>query len=411
MDVKLICIGELFKQNLAIPDYQRPYRWKVENAQILFDDLYASFKKNKEGEYRIGSIVLFHDKEDKYYIIDGQQRVTTLLILLYCLGNNEDGVVLRSLGELKYNSLSGKAIKDNQRALKEKCKNIIECEKKAFSDYILNNCTFIEIVTENEADSFIYFDSLNSKGKPLSPHDLLKAYHLREVSDIDEETKKGLVEKWEKADEGDKLTNFFLYNLYPIVQWANGLDGNYYDRDKINTFKGLPNNDYPYSDFFKQLKNQFFLLSEPFMAGEGFFRYVSKFLNLKDEVEEKIKETSLNTNEYGSGNIYVRNLYINVCLFYADRFGIENLDESALRFFYKWAYTLRINKSKVIYESINRYALYGDYGINAMNIFMEIKKMITPDQIYSINLADCEKPDPNSKSFPFWKSIYGGENE
>ena len=407
MNFEKIEIGELFNKNLLIPDYQRPYRWKVENAQILFDDLYASFKKNKEGEYRIGSIVLFHDKEDKYYIIDGQQRVTTLLILLYCLGNNEDGI----LSKLKYNSLSGKAIKDNQRALKEKCKNI-ESEKEAFTTFILNNCTFIEIVTENEADSFIYFDSLNSKGKPLSPHDLLKAYHLRLVSDIDEKTKKDLVEKWEKADEGDNLFYFFYYNLYPIVRWSNGLDGNYYDTDKINTFKGIPNNDYPYSKFFQQLKNQCFLLSEPFIAGKGFFDFVSKYLELKNKIEVKINEfEDLDTNEYTWGNYYVKQLYINVCIFFADRFGIEKLDDSVLRFFYKWAYTLRINKSRLMYESINRYALYGDYGINAMNIFMEIKKMITPDQIYSIHLADCEKPDPNSKSFPFWKSIYGGENE
>lgn len=405
-----IKIGELFNKNLLIPDYQRPYRWKVENAQILFDDLYASFKKNKEGEYRIGSIVLFHNREGKYYIIDGQQRVTTLSILLYCLGYNEDGFS-RSLGELKYNSLSGKAIKDNQRALKEKCKNI-KSEEKAFSNFILDNCTFIEIVTENEADSFIYFDSLNSKGKPLSPHDLLKAYHLREASGVDEETKKGLVEKWEKADEGDNLFYFFYYNLYPIVQWANGLDGNYYDVDKINTFKGIPDNAYPYSLFFKEKNNSCILLSEPFMAGKGFFDFVSKYLELKNKVEVKINGyEDLDTNEYTDGNYYVKQLYINVCIFYADRFGIDNLDVSALRFFYKWAYTLRIIKTRLMYESINRYALYGDYGINAMNIFMEIKKMITPDQIYSINLDDCEKPDQNNKSFSFWNSIYGGEND
>ena len=295
--------------------------------------------------------------------------------------------------------------------MKEKCKNI-KSEEKAFSDFILDNCTFIEIVTENEADSFIYFDSLNSKGKPLTPHDLLKAYHLREASEVDEKTKKELVEEWENTDEGDNLLYFFYYNLYPIVQWANGLDGNYYDVDKINTFKGIPDNAYPYSLFFKEKNNSCFLLSEPFMAGEGFFRYVSKYLKLKELIEEKIgKLKGLDTNEYTWGNYYVKQLYINVCIFYADRFGIDNLDVSALRFFYKWAYTLRINKSKVIYESINRYALYGDYGINAMNIFMEIKKMITPDQIYSINLANCEKPDQNNKSFSFWKSIYGGEND
>ena len=407
MKSELICIRGLFEHNLSIPDYQRPYRWKVGNAQILFDDLYASFKRNKEGEYRIGSIVLYHDNiNNEYKIIDGQQRITTLLILLYCLGHKD---IL--LSNLKFSNISGKAIKDNQRALKEKCKNI-KSEEKAFSDFILDNCTFIEIVTENEADSFIYFDSLNSKGKPLSPHDLLKAYHLREASEVKKKTKKELVEEWENTDEGDNLLYFFYYNLYPIVQWANGLDGNYYDVDKINTFKGIPDNAYPYSLFFKEKNNSCFLLSEPFMAGKGFFDFVSKYLKLKNKVEVKINEfEDLDTNEYTPGNYFVKQLYINVCIFYADRFGIDNLDVSALRFFYKWAYTLRINKSKVIYESINRYALYGDYGINAMNIFMEIKKMITPDQIYSINLADCEKPDQNNKSFSFWKSIYGGEND
>ena len=407
MNTKLICIRGLFEHNLSIPDYQRPYRWKVENAQILFDDLYASFKKNKEGEYRIGSIVLYYDNiNNEYKIIDGQQRITTLSILLYCLGHKDT-----LLKNLKFSNISGKAIKDNQRALKEKCKNI-KSEEKAFSDFILDNCTFIEIVTENEADSFIYFDSLNSKGKPLSPHDLLKAYHLREASGECEETKKVLVEKWEKADEGDNLFYFFFYNLYPIVRWSNGLDGNYYDVDKINTFKGIPNNAYPYSEFFKKSENSCFLLSEPFMAGKGFFEYVSKYLELKELIEEKIRKLKdLDTNEYTWGNYYVKQLYINVCIFYADRFGIDNLDDSALRFFYKWAYTLRIIKTRLMYESINRYALYGDYGINAMNIFMEIKKMITPDQIYSINLADCEKPDQNNKSFPFWNSIYGGEND
>ena len=407
MKSKLIYIRDLFEHKLSIPDYQRPYRWKVENAQILFDDLYASFKKNKEGEYRIGSIVLYYDNiNNEYKIIDGQQRITTLLILLYCLGHKD--ILLKNL---KFSNISGKAIKDNQRALKEKCKNI-KSEEKAFSDFILDNCTFIEIVTENEADSFIYFDSLNSKGKPLSPHDLLKAYHLREASGECEETKKVLVEKWEKADEGDNLFYFFFYNLYPIVRWSNGLDGNYYDKDKINTFKGIPNNAYPYNEFFKKLENSCFLLSEPFMAGKGFFEYVSKYLELKELIEEKIRKLKdLDTNEYTWGNYYVKQLYINVCIFYADRFGIDNLDDSALRFFYKWAYTLRIIKARLMYESINRYALYGDYGINAMNIFMEIKKMITPDQIYSINLADCEKPDQNNKSFSFWKSIYGGEND
>lgn len=73
-----------------IPSYQRPYSWTTQEAGILFDDLY-DFYKNEDNEenYFLGSIVLI--KEDdlpKSEVIDGQQRLTTLTILLAVIAHN-----------------------------------------------------------------------------------------------------------------------------------------------------------------------------------------------------------------------------------------------------------------------------------------------------------------------------------
>ena len=66
-----------------IPSYQRPYAWTEEETSVLFDDLYDFFMTEDDDNYFLGSIVLVKE-DDKAYsdVIDGQQRLTTLTILL-----------------------------------------------------------------------------------------------------------------------------------------------------------------------------------------------------------------------------------------------------------------------------------------------------------------------------------------
>ena len=80
---KILKIDDVFKLKLSIPDYQRPYKWTVKNVQQLIDDLLTHFRDNKV--YRIGTIVLYKN-DGKSEIVDGQQRLTTLSLLLYKLG-------------------------------------------------------------------------------------------------------------------------------------------------------------------------------------------------------------------------------------------------------------------------------------------------------------------------------------
>ena len=72
--------------------------------------------------------------------------------------------------------------------------------------FFLEKCTLVEVVLDNISEAFQFFDSQNARGKDLEPHDLLKAFHLREMNNFStEEERKKAVEKWESMDTG-KLT-------------------------------------------------------------------------------------------------------------------------------------------------------------------------------------------------------------
>lgn len=87
------CVKDLFTEKntvFLIPDYQRPYAWEEKECQTLWDDLFLfAFPDNyrdkfnsSTDEYFLGPIVTFKNKEGKKEIIDGQQRLTTLMLLL-----------------------------------------------------------------------------------------------------------------------------------------------------------------------------------------------------------------------------------------------------------------------------------------------------------------------------------------
>ena len=234
---RIVLLKNLLSEELDIPNYQRPYRWSTESTLILFNDLYLAYKAHTP-EYRIGSIVLYHDQtKNKYYVVDGQQRVTTISILFYCLSKVTGVDTYKNYSKLltrkeAYNELSSKAIIENQKILETKCKQLEkEQEIEAFVQYILESCTLVRICTENEQEAFQFFDSQNSRGKPLSPHDLLKSYHLREMNEESENTKVKIINDWENTDQ-DELARLFENTLYPLVRWYKRQDGLYYSTKK-----------------------------------------------------------------------------------------------------------------------------------------------------------------------------------
>ena len=69
-------------------------------------------------------------------------------------------------------------------------------DMRKLRDFIEKQCELIVVITDDVSEAFQFFDSQNARGKALYPHDLLKAYHLREMSDIDERKTEQIVKEW-----------------------------------------------------------------------------------------------------------------------------------------------------------------------------------------------------------------------
>lgn len=414
-ELSVVNIESLLKKSLNIPEYQRPYVWSVTSASILFNDIYAEYKKYKnkklknELEYRIGTVILHKDNKENYNIVDGQQRIITISILLYCLGYKENNILKK---EFQKNQI--KAIIDNHEILKNKVKNIVEHEKvivEDFKKFIFNNCTVVKIVTDKEQEAFQFFDSQNSRGKSLKPHDLLKAYHLREMmkEELSEDEKKELEElinKWENIDE-TKIEILFYSYLFPLINWYNGNNGLGYDVSKINMFKGIPQSmiavKYNYAKYHESANKNIepktennYQLTQPIIAGKEFFCYIKYYLDLLDKIEEKNNKFIMPNYKYGDK--YVKQLFENVLLFFADRFGIDEINESIMNKLYKWSYSIRMVMKSVYIETINNYARGNHERINyGKNIFEFINGMLSPKEIDDFLIEEIENLNQNSK--------------
>ena len=419
-ELSIVTIKELFELKLAIPEYQRPYSWSVESTNTLFMDIYEAYKEGLS-EYRLGSVIL-HKSNEVYNIVDGQQRITTLSILLYCLGDEELGL----LNE-RYNSLSENVIINNFQILKKKVSEFKNME--SFKQYLLKSCTIVKIVTAKEQEAFQFFDSHNSRGKELAPHDLLKSYHLREMSNEEEDLKNRIISIWENEDQ-DNLEKLFRVYLFPLTQWYKGRIGLGYSSKEIGVFKGIKtNNIYNYAIyqkasnlFIEQMNNNGsveilatkplnqFQLTQPLIAGKRFFAYTIHYAKLLEKIKKKIKDFHSNINEIPikrTGDVYIKELYESVLLFFADRFGIDSITNTVMKQLYTWSYSLRLVMTAIYPETINKYARGNHERINyGMGIFTKISEMNAPEELELIIFKRVDKTEITKNNLEKYEAVW-----
>ena len=249
--------------DFIIPSYQRPYAWTIEEAGELFDDLYSFMNQDGSGEkddpYFLGSIVLIkREGEPLSEVIDGQQRLTTLTILMAAVANKVQGEEKKAL--LKYINEPGNlaeeldpkprlALRDRDRDFFKKyiqtegklidlinidpviltdpqqnvrnntelfLKNLSEMDdQKAFElgKFIVNRCYLVAVSTPTMRSAYRIFSVLNDRGLELMPSDILKAEIIGKIpsSMRDEYTK-----KWE--DEEEELGRDAFSDLFSHVR-------------------------------------------------------------------------------------------------------------------------------------------------------------------------------------------------
>lgn len=218
----------LDKAKYDIDFYQREYAWEERQVRELIDDLTGKFLDfwdedharvdvETYGHYFLGSIVVSH-KRGKRFIVDGQQRLTTLTLLLIHLHHlqtdRDDTVDVRNLvfsekfGSRSFNLnvrdregvmeavLNGKTYHpegepDSVRNILERYGNIgdhfpEELHKQAlpyFVDWLLENVHMVEIEAFSDEDAYTIFETMNDRGLSLSLPDMLKGYILANIRD------------------------------------------------------------------------------------------------------------------------------------------------------------------------------------------------------------------------------------
>lgn len=395
-------------ENLAIPPYQRPYKWTKKNVVQLLEDIFE-FVILKNKDYRIGNIIV-HNENSTNNIVDGQQRLTTISILLKILDRSFNGLLINE--KYKHN-ISKNNIVYNYRIIDKWMKAKFESkdEKKAdFKNKILNKCEFVLFTVFKQDEAFQLFDSQNARGKTLEPYDLLKAFHLREMDFDSEDDRTKCVERWEKSIDNGTLKPILGNHLFKIRKWSKNERKYNFTKDEIEEFKGISlhqKQQYPYESairmldgFVENAHNDKFLrnlqiaqtfpfqITMPIINGKRFFEYVDFYITQREKLFDCNKEDSIKAEMpefvkfyedycygyYGwwrSGDEKVKNLYENILIAFIDKFGYVDDFENFYKAFYKLAYNIRCTKNRIMVETI--------MNSTARQVFGKINDSISPD--------------------------------
>lgn len=376
--IDIIPVSECLQLNFSIPEYQRPYKWSVQSIDDMLGDINNSVQQSfsySNYRYRIGTIIL-HKTDDVLNVVDGQQRLISLTLISKYLDNNYDNAILRNMF---YDKITQKHIHDNYIHIKEwfslRDKDIKESFKKAFQDIL----ELVVIQVGRESEAFQLFDSQNTRGRALDPHDLLKAFHLREMQN-DKYEMEYAVTKWEAKDVY-KIRELFSAYLFPIWNWSRGTKTWKFTDHDIDTYKGIPSNStYTYARRAGKA-SPYFQLTEPFIAGSDFFDLVDHYLrtleNIKHElatnpVFELLRPFCLPQKHSSAGLTHVRNLFFAVVFYYYDKF--HNMDELSIKKLFMWSFMLRMDLSNLGADSVNKYAI-GEWSGNYTNYIPVFSKI------------------------------------
>ena len=253
-------IGTLLAQDFffRVPEYQRPFSWDADNFEDLIDDIASA---NKDQEYFLGTIVLHHRQEAGHYdIVDGQQRLTSVMILLACLRdivaddkfqqgiqdkilqqkNVVDGIPEKIRLEVKDREIfaslvltpGGTLNTPKESTLHEpewryvNAVNTFRSRLQKFSQkeieqtilFLSQKCVVIYLATRAFADAFRLFTIVNDRGKQLRRIDILKAINIAPDVIIKDTVRNKVAHEWEQLEKGLGETTFeSVFNLVRLI--------------------------------------------------------------------------------------------------------------------------------------------------------------------------------------------------
>lgn len=452
---QLLALGQL-----AIPTYQRPYRWSIRNVSDLFADLMAHQSKSA---YRLGSVVFHHRKEndgtEQLDIVDGQQRTLTLMLTVKALID----LLTQAAPRFKRQDLRQQleALKQPIHSFMERQhfpsrdsevslrRNYLELRRLVARpefdeqqiDFLLNRCEVVCFVLQDISEAFQFFDSQNARGRDLEPHDLLKAFHLREFAGHEANLKAEAVAHWECL-ASDELAKLFALYLFRVRQWADGKSARYFGKGEVELFKGVNLERVGYFPYVESLRiahhfvddynGQFqrkidgqhmvfpFHLDQMIINGRRFFEMAEHYQKLVSAIldqesaatpgetdallrasltqQARLVLSTLNSYErrHRTGDRYVRAMFDCALIFYIDKFGSQGLSLAIEKCFI-WAYRCRIRQQVVQLATMDNYVL-------EHNLIRLIREARVPGDLHAF-------PLPSVSSQENKNNLKGAEDE
>ncbi|MFK4567854.1 DUF262 domain-containing protein [Enterococcus sp. UD-01] len=247
-------------QKFVIPEYQRPYAWSDEQIQTLFDDLVEYTENNSESTYFLGTIVSYENDNNEQEIIDGQQRITSLFLLLRALyaklqsmqetdesknfksqiesalweqdeltakvDYEKTLIISKVMGDegneifskILVTGKSEEGAKDNYSSNYRLFVELIEKYATAqpelfywFIRNILNKAILLPITADSQDTALTIFSTLNDRGLALSDADIFKA---KIYNHLDGKGKADFIEFWQRLDEEASNANESIQKLF-----------------------------------------------------------------------------------------------------------------------------------------------------------------------------------------------------
>jgi len=339
IDGKARTISEILKgKRYGIDYYQREYRWQRKQVKELVDDLTDQFLQwhrsgnprnavAKYGNYFLGSIIL-SERDGQQFIVDGQQRLTTITLLLLLLhrkqGERKDRVALEELiysekfGERAFNlavedrraimsalfngetpdtsdaSESVQTIvaryQDLDELLEDQEEDIDAAALPYFCDWLTEKVYLIEISAASDDDAYTIFETMNDRGLSLTPLDMLKGYLLANITDIGQRNEAARVwrERIEALRKLGKDEDTDAVKAWLRARYANSV------RERRS---GSENKDFERigTEFHRWLGDHAEKIG--LKSGEDFFRFIHDDMVFYTRQYERIRKASLKPEE------------------------------------------------------------------------------------------------------------------
>ncbi|SDF93708.1 Protein of unknown function DUF262 [Pedobacter terrae] len=386
---------------LTIPEYQRPYVWSGKQMLRLIADLDAH--PGDGADYYLGSLIL-HQQDGKLNIIDGQQRLTTLLILQAFSSSPDVGIVYDS-------PLSVARIRGNMALLRKK----IEDDQIRLDHYNLAAINVTLVVTDSEDLAYTFFETQNTGGKRLFGADIIKAHHLRAIKPGPLVNVNAL--RWESRDI---KTVSHVISLITKARCWNVLDPRGFPshRDKVGvkqkvveefterTLHESVDRSFMTVEVTREMHGEqtrylssFGEIRQPIYDGTNFMDFLDKYADTYQQLFLSEDDYRIDPRFYKfrkmlingeNGTAFLRDLFQLAVLVYVSRFGLNDLYSFSLWCF-RYVYSVRITRERTVREDGVYSFATGEQLIDRILASYSTRELITyfSGKSHSLNTSNC----------------------